>query len=163
MDEKGRTNDAAAPFLEGGKPTTHVSSLDGAAAVGGARASHDVEKRATPDSDAGGEAMGYKQELRRNLSMWTALGLGASIIAAPFGLSTSASFSLVNGGTASYIWGWLFLSIISVCIAASLGEIASVFPTSGGIYVWTAYLAPRRYSALASFIVGWISLVANIL
>ena len=42
-------------------------------------------------------AMGYQQELKRNLSMWTALGLGASIIAAPFGLSTSAAFSLVNG------------------------------------------------------------------
>jgi hypothetical protein len=42
-------------------------------------------------------AMGYKQELRRNLSLWTALGLGASIIATPFGLSTSASFSLING------------------------------------------------------------------
>lgn len=109
------------------------------------------------------DALGYKQELKRNLSMFTALGLGASIIAAPFGLCTSASFALVNGGSITYIFGWLMLSIISVCIAASLGEIASVYPTSGGVYVWTAHLAPRRFAAVASFIVGWVSLVANIL
>ena len=109
------------------------------------------------------DALGYKQELKRNLSMFTALGLGASIIAAPFGLCTSASFALVNGGTITYIFGWLMLSIISVCIAASLGEIASVYPTSGGVYVWTAHLAPRKYASIASFIVGWVSLVANIL
>jgi hypothetical protein len=42
-------------------------------------------------------AMGYEQELKRNLSMLTILGLGAAIIAAPFGLSTSASFALING------------------------------------------------------------------
>jgi len=38
-----------------------------------------------------------------------------------------------QGGATSYIWGWLLLSLISLCIAASLGEIASVFPTSGGV------------------------------
>lgn len=55
---------------------------------------HDEEKGSKNIKMA---AMGYEQELKRNLSMWTALGLGASIIAAPFGLSTSASFSLING------------------------------------------------------------------
>ncbi len=69
----------------------------------------------------------------------------------------------MNGGTITYIFGWLMLSIISVCIASSLGEIASVYPTSGGVYVWTAHLAPRKYASIASFIVGWVSLVANIL
>lgn len=118
-----------------------------------------------PETAAKGEksALGYRQELRRDLSMVTALGLGASIIAAPFGLCTSASFALINGGSMTYIYGWILLSVISVCIAASLGEIASVYPTSGGVYVWTAHLAPRRYAVVASFVVGWISLVANVL
>lgn len=144
---------ASTPDYAGGKPTTEVVSLG----------QHDPEKAGEAGFVGSADALGYKQELRRNLSMITALGLGASIIAAPFGLSTSASFALINGGTATYIYGWLMLSIISVCIAASLGEIASVFPTSGGVYVWTAHLAPRRHAALASFVVGWISLVANIL
>lgn len=150
-DSKSNGPDLFPPVsYSGGKPTAQVTSFG-----------KDDEKQVY--SDFSGEAMGYKQELRRNLPMWTILGLGAAIIAAPFGLSTSASFSLVNGGTASYVWGWLFLSVISVCIAASLGEIASVFPTSGGVYVWTAHLAPRKHAQLASFVVGWISLVANIL
>jgi len=109
------------------------------------------------------DALGYKQELKRNLSMFTALGLGVSIIAAPFGICVSASFSLINGGSISFIFGWLLLSLISICIAASLGEIASVYPSSGGVYVWTAHLAPKRFSAIASFVVGWVSLVANLL
>lgn len=108
-------------------------------------------------------AMGYEQELRRDLSMWTMLGLGASIIAAPFGLSTSAFFSLTNGGPTSYVWGWFFLSLVSLAIAASLAEICSVYPSSGGVYLWTAHLAPKRTSALASFIVGWVSITANLL
>jgi hypothetical protein len=63
----------------------------------------DVELNPYDKSQDGNDASvdmafnGYQQELKRNLSMWTALGLGASIIAAPFGLSTSASFSLTNG------------------------------------------------------------------
>lgn len=107
-------------------------------------------------------SLGYEPELRRNLSLWTVLGLGAAIIAAPFGLSTSASFALTNGGTTSYIWGWVLLSLISLALAASLGEICSQYPSSGGVYLWTAHLAPRRVSKISSFIVGWISVVANL-
>jgi hypothetical protein len=29
--------------------------------------------------------------------------------------------------------------------------------------VWTAFLAPKRYSKLASWIVGWVSVAANLL
>lgn len=107
-------------------------------------------------------SLGYEAELRRNLSLWTVLGLGAAIIAAPFGLSTSASFALTNGGRTSYVWGWVLLSLISLALAASLGEICSVYPTSGGVYVWTAHLAPRRSAKISSFVVGWISVVANL-
>ncbi|PWN39307.1 amino acid transporter [Ceraceosorus guamensis] len=123
-----------------------------------------VEEGESADADTRLEALGYAPEMRRNLSTIAVLGMGASIIAAPFGLTTSASFALVNGGAASYVWGWIFLSIVSLAIAASLGEICSLYPTSGGVYVWTAHLAPSKQSAIiASYIVGWLSCIANIL
>lgn len=142
------------PPQRGEKPLTQIVSFQG---------QNDTEKGKISIQDSDHDALGYKQELKRNLSMLTALGLGASIIAAPLGLCTSASFALINGGTITYFFGWLLLSLISICIAASLGEIASVYPTSGGVYVWTAHLAPKRFSSISSFIIGWVSLVANLL
>lgn len=78
--------------------------------------------------------MGYDQELRRSLGMVSVLGLSFAIMAVPFGLSTTLNIALTNGGPVTIIWGWIFVSIISILIAASLGEICSVFPTSGGVY-----------------------------
>ena len=115
-----------------------------------------------PDADEELARLGYKPELKRNLGLVAILGLSFSIMAAPFGLSVAFSYGLTNGGPVAILWGWVLVSCISLCIAASLGEICSVHPSSGGPYVWTAYLAPRRYSAIASWIVGWVSLAANI-
>lgn len=86
-------NDAAiAPSTEKMSPK---SSEKGAVDLSAYDDDHHDEEKGSKNVNMA--AMGYEQELKRNLSMWTALGLGASIIAAPFGLSTSASFSLING------------------------------------------------------------------
>lgn len=106
--------------------------------------------------------LGYKAELPRNLSLITVLGLSFSIIAAPFGLSTSVSFSLINGGAPTYFFGWLFLSIITLAMAASLGELCSAWPTSGGVYVWSANVSPQKYKRIVSFCTGWVNIVANV-
>lgn len=108
------------------------------------------------------QSMGYKAELRRNLSMATILGLSFSIIAAPFGLSISSSFALTNGGAPAYFWGWIFLSVMTVCMAASLGELCSTWPTSGGVYVWAAQSSSKRWRHLVAFTTGWVSIVANV-
>lgn len=60
------------------------------------------------------------------------------------------------------LWGWVFVSLISVCIAASLAEICSQVPSAGGVYVWSAYLAPKGYARPVSWLVGWINVAANI-
>ena len=86
MSSKTGTPDSpekpVASTFEGGKGATAVVSYEG----------HVDEEKGPARA-----AMGYDQQLKRNLSMLTALGLGASIIAAPFGLSTSAVFSLTTG------------------------------------------------------------------
>ena len=80
------------------------------------------------------EEMGYKEELRRNLGMVSVLGLSFAIMAVPFGTSTTLNTALTDGGPVTVFWGWLFVSLVSLCMAASLAEICSVFPTSGGVY-----------------------------
>ena len=73
--------------------------------------------------------LGYTSELPRNLSMFSVLGLSFAIMAVPFGLSTTLALSLPNGGPATVLWGWVLVSLISLCIAASLAEICAVYPT----------------------------------
>ena len=55
--------------------------------------------------------------------------------------------------------------ILDECIAVSLGELASRYPTSAGPYYWAFQLAKKANSAktmtLISFITGWVWLVGN--
>ncbi|KAI1918339.1 hypothetical protein LOZ58_002055 [Ophidiomyces ophidiicola] len=105
--------------------------------------------------------MGYKSELPRNLSMFSVLGLSFAIIAAPYGLSTTLSITLIDGQSVTIIWGWIFVTLISICIAASLAEICSVYPTAGGVYYWSAMLSTKEWAPMMSFIDGWLTLVGN--
>ncbi|KMQ81526.1 amino acid permease, partial [Lasius niger] len=82
-------------------------------------------------------------------------------MAVPFGLSTTLFITLTNGQAVSVLWGWVLVSLISVCIAASLAEICAVFPTAGGVYYWSAMLSTRRWAPLVSFVDGWLTLVGN--
>ncbi|KAL3963584.1 hypothetical protein ACCO45_000588 [Purpureocillium lilacinum] len=52
--------------------------------------------------------------------------------------------------------------ICSLCIAASLAEIASIYPTAGGQYHWVAALCPAPSNIAASFATGWISVGGQI-
>ncbi|KAL4790816.1 amino acid/polyamine transporter I [Aspergillus venezuelensis] len=105
--------------------------------------------------------MGYKSELPRNLSMLSILGLSFAIMAAPFGLSTTLYITLTDGQSVSIIWGWVLVTLISICIAASLAEICAVYPTAGGVYYWSAMLSTEKYAPAMSFIDGWLTLVGN--
>lgn len=69
--------------------------------------------------------------------------------------------TLVNGQAVTILWGWVLVSLISLCIAASLAEICAVFPTAGGVYYWSAILSTPKYAPVVSFIDGWMTLVGN--
>ncbi|WVQ81749.1 hypothetical protein IAT38_003874 [Cryptococcus sp. DSM 104549] len=107
------------------------------------------------------EEMGYKEELTRSLGMVSVLGLSFAIMAVPFGTSTTLNIALTDGGPVTILWGWVFVSLVSLCIASSLAEICSVFPTSGGVYYWAAMLSTPKYSAFASYLTGWLGTVGN--
>ncbi|KAI5818940.1 putative gaba permease [Pyronema omphalodes] len=112
-------------------------------------------------ADAALAHMGYKAELPRNLSMISILGLSFAIMATPFGLAATMYISLTDGQCVTVIWGWVLVTIISLCISASLAEICAVYPTAGGVYYWSAILSPAEYAPIASWITGWLTLVGN--
>ncbi|KAL9035993.1 MAG: hypothetical protein Q9180_004557 [Flavoplaca navasiana] len=108
------------------------------------------------------EAMGYKAELTRSRSTLQVAFMSFVLASIPYGLATTLYYPLVGGGPADIIWGWVTVSLIILCVAASLGEITSVYPTSGGVYYQTFMLAAPSYRLIMSWICGWAFVVGNI-
>lgn len=112
-------------------------------------------------ADAALAKMGYTSEMPRNLSMMSILGLSFAIMAVPFGLSTTFYITLTDGQSVTILWGWVLVSLISIGIAASLAEICAVFPTSGGVYYWSAMLSTKEWAPMVSYVDGWLTLCGN--
>jgi amino acid transporter len=108
------------------------------------------------------EALGYEPELVRNRSTLQVAFMSFVLAAIPYGLATTFTYPLIGGGPVNIIWGWLAVSLITLCVAVSLGEITSVYPTAGGVYYQTFMLSPPSYRRIASWICGWSYVVGNI-
>ncbi|KAF2758158.1 amino acid transporter [Pseudovirgaria hyperparasitica] len=108
------------------------------------------------------EAMGYTSELKRTRSTFHVIFMSFVLASIPYGLATTFFYPLIAGGPANIIWGWVTVSCIILCVAASLGEITSVYPCAGGVYYQTFMIAPPSMKRIASWICGWAFVVGNI-
>lgn len=54
---------------------------------------------------------------------------------------------------------WPIVSICSGFVALAMAEIVSAYPTSGGLYYWSAQLAGPRRSAVVSYFTGWFNFI----
>lgn len=108
------------------------------------------------------EAMGYQSELIRSRSTWQVAFMSFVLASIPYGLSTTFYYPLVGGGPANIIWGWVGVSAIILCVAVSLGEITSVYPTAGGVYYQTFMICPPFCRKIMSWICGWSYVIGNI-
>ena len=108
------------------------------------------------------EAMGYQSELVRSRSTLQVAFMSFVLASIPYGLATTLFYPLIGGGPANVLWGWVMLSTIILCVAVSLGEITSVYPTAGGVYYQTFMLAPHWCRKITSWICGWAYVVGNI-
>ena len=77
-------------------------------------------------------------------------------------ISITMSYPLYAAGPAGVVWCWLIGSIGCLCIAWSVAELISCFPTSGGMYYTLAHLVPKKYKAVACWIDGWLYLLGSI-
>ncbi|KIW30667.1 uncharacterized protein PV07_06391 [Cladophialophora immunda] len=101
--------------------------------------------------------LGVKQELQRNFSFLSMLGLAFAILNSWTALGASMSLALPSGGPDSVIWGLIVAGICNLCLAASLAEFLSAYPTAGGQYHWVAVISWKRWVPLLSWITGWIN------
>jgi choline transport protein len=89
---------------------------------------------ANVDEDAQLAALGHKRELKRNFSSLSMLGLAFAILNSWTALSASLSLALPSGGPTSVLWGLMTAGVCNLCLAASLSEFLSAYPTAGGQY-----------------------------
>jgi amino acid transporter len=108
---------------------------------------------ATRDS-ASLEAMGYTQELSRRMSGFSNFAISLSIICILAGGITSFHLGFSAVGGASIGLGWPLGCLFSLIVAASMAQLASAFPTAGGLYHWAAILGGRCF--------GWVTAWFNL-
>jgi choline transport protein len=108
------------------------------------------------DADAAKLAeMGYTQDMSRNFGVISLIGVAFCMSNSWWGISASLVTGIKSGGTVLIVYGLLWIILISTCVAASLSELASAMPNSGGQYLWAYELAPRRFARFASYTAGW--------
>ncbi|SGY14434.1 BQ5605_C010g06182 [Microbotryum silenes-dioicae] len=107
-------------------------------------------------------ALGVNSELKRGWGLLENFGSSFSIISVVTGITTLFATGLASGGPAVMAFGWLFVSFFTMFVAASMAEIVSAVPTSGGPYHWSALLAPPKYSAFAAWCTGYFNLLGQV-
>uniref|UniRef100_A0A0E0N7J5 Amino acid permease n=1 Tax=Oryza rufipogon TaxID=4529 RepID=A0A0E0N7J5_ORYRU len=105
--------------------------------------------------------LGYRQELKRGLSLVSNFAFSFSIISVLTGVTTTYGTGLRYGGPVSMTLGWLVVAAFNGCVALSMAEICSAYPTSGGLYYWSAKLAGKEWAPLASWVTGWFNIVGQ--
>ena len=97
-----------------------------------------LAKAGTNQDDLDMDRLGKKQQLSRNFRSFSILGLTCVVMGTWLGMITASSFSLINGGRAGTIWVYVAVWFCSLAVVASMAEMASMAPTSGGQYHWVS-------------------------
>ena len=98
--------------------------------------------------------LGYAQELHRGMSGFSNLALSMSVICILAGGVTSFHLGLCGVGGAAIGLGWPLVCLFALTVAATMGQVASAFPTAGGLYHWAAILGGRGW--------GWVTAWFNL-
>ncbi|XP_024463348.2 amino-acid permease BAT1 homolog isoform X1 [Populus trichocarpa] len=105
--------------------------------------------------------LGYKQELSRTLSLIANFSVTFSIVSVLTGLTTMYSSGLTYGGPVTMVYGWPVVGMLTLTVGMSMAEICSAYPTSGGLYFWSARLCGKDWGPLASWLTGWFNIVGQ--
>ncbi|KAF7880907.1 uncharacterized protein EAF02_006798 [Botrytis sinoallii] len=101
--------------------------------------------------------LGKKQEFKRNFSLISTLGFISIYMATWEFVLVSLSVGLINGGFAGLFWVFIGTVMCYSSIVASLAEMESMAPTSGGQYHWVSEFSPPKYQKFLSYTAGWMS------
>jgi amino acid permease (GABA permease) len=105
--------------------------------------------------------LGYAQELRRHMSGFSNFAVSFTIISILSGCLTLYGTGMNSGGPVIITWGWPFVGVMTLFVGLAMAEVCSSFPTAGGLYYWSAKLAPRNPAAWSWF-TGWFNFLGQV-
>jgi amino acid transporter len=100
-------------------------------------------------------SMGYAQELSRGMKAFSNFAIAFSIICILSGGINSLGQAIGGVGGAAIGIGWPIGCLISFVFALAMAQIASAYPTAGGLYHWSSILGGRGW--------GWATAWLNLL
>ncbi len=108
--------------------------------------------------------MGYAQELYRSMGGFSNFAISFSIISILTGAIILYHYGLAMGGPAANGIGWPLVTVFTLLIAAAMAELASAYPTAGGLYYWASRLRNKDWGWWTAWLNlgGQISIVAGI-
>jgi amino acid transporter len=114
-----------------------------------------VESDVVAEDERTLRSLGYQQELARKMSGFSNYAISMSIICILAGGVTSFHQGLSSVGGAAFGLGWPLVCLFSLAVAATMGQVASSFPTAGGLYHWASILGGKGW--------GWTTAWLNVL
>lgn len=109
-------------------------------------------------------SLGYRQDLSRRMSGFSNFAISLSIICILAGGITSFHVGLCSVGGASIGLGWPLVCGFSLIVAMTMAQVASAFPTSGGLYHWGCWLGGRGFGWMTAWfnLAGLITVLAAV-
>jgi len=120
-----------------------------------------IDELATEADRALAAEFGYKPVFKREFGYLSTFSFAVSISGLFSTVATTFSFPLTAGGSASAVWCWLISGAGCMCIALSVAELVSAYPTCGGLYYTVSRLAPPKYVASLSWVTGWLNVLGQ--
>ncbi|MBL8895758.1 MAG: amino acid permease [Rhizobiales bacterium] len=109
-------------------------------------------------------SMGYAQELTRRMGAFQNFAISFAIICIVAGGITAFPVALSAAGGAGVGYVWPLGSLFALIVAVSMAQVASAYPTAGGIYHWSSILGGKGYGWAAAWfnLLGLMFVVASV-
>ena len=118
-----------------------------------------MEPQATHDKDRRMlHGLGYAQELSRRMSGFSNFAISFTIISILSGTLTLYYQGLNYGGFVEEAYGWPIVSLFVIIVGLGMAEIASKYPTAGGLYYWSSKMGGPGWG----WFTGWFNLIGQI-
>ena len=108
--------------------------------------------------------LGYAQELFRTMGGFSNFAISFSIISILTGAVILYDYGLAWAGKAAVSLGWPLITIFVLAIAGSMAELASAYPTAGGLYYWASKMKNKNWGWWTAWLnlIGQFAIVAGI-
>lgn len=103
-------------------------------------------------------SLGYRQQLFRQMGGFSNFAISFSIISILTGAVLLYGYGLKFAGPIVNSVGWPLVSLFTLAVAASMAEIASAYPTAGGLYFWAGRLGGPRWAWLTA----WLNMIGQV-